>query len=60
MRRIEAIMGSVLWAAVALLLPMTALEPVAAGERVAEPVAAFEPCEDGSVRLAMGCAGATL
>ena len=60
MRKLDAIFACLLWAAMALLLPMTALEPVAAVVRAPAPVAALASCEDGSVRLAMGCAGTVL
>jgi hypothetical protein len=60
MRRFEGMMGSVLWVAVAVLLPMTALEPVAAVSRAPQPALALGACADGSVHLAMGCASAVL
>jgi len=60
MRTIESVMGSLLWVAVALLLPMTALEPVAAVVPAPEAAIAVAACDDGSPRLAMGCASAAL
>jgi uncharacterized membrane protein YjfL (UPF0719 family) len=60
MRRIDGVMGSFLWAAVAVLLPMAALEPVTAVAQAPEPALALAACDDGSENLAMGCAGATL
>ena len=57
MRKIDVWMGAALWALVAVLLPMSALEPVGAAAQAAvapsQPVAAAS-C-DGSARLAMGC-----
>jgi hypothetical protein len=57
MRRFEAIVGAAIWIAVATLMPMSALEPVARGAAQAAAAlhAAASPCEDGSPRLAMGC-----
>jgi hypothetical protein len=57
MRRFEALVGAAIWIAVAILMPMSALEPVGAGDTsaAAPRLAAASPCEDGSPRLAMGC-----
>jgi hypothetical protein len=56
MRRFEAVVGAAIWIAVATLMPMSALEPVAGGTAQAAPLqAAGAHCEDGSPRLAMGC-----
>jgi hypothetical protein len=56
MRRFEAVVGAAIWIAVAILMPMSALEPVGSGvAQAASRAAAGSPCEDGSPRLAMGC-----
>lgn len=54
MRSIESWLGSLMWVAVAVLMPMAALEPVSPGV-VAKPDYAAAPCADGSANLAMGC-----
>jgi hypothetical protein len=56
MHRFEAIAGSVVWIAVALLMAAVALEPVEvhAQPSAAQTVAAAT-CADGSAELAMGC-----
>jgi hypothetical protein len=56
MHRFEAIAGSLVWMAVALLMPAVALEPVEVQARppAAKAVAAAT-CADGSAELAMGC-----
>ena len=58
MRKLDVWMGAACWALVAVLMPMAALEPVAAvqGARVEAPPLAAGLCDDGSARLAMGCA----
>jgi hypothetical protein len=57
MRKLDMWLGAAFWALVAVLMPMSALEPIA-GMRVAPtraaPLAA-SVCDDGSARLAMGC-----
>jgi hypothetical protein len=57
MRKLIPWMAALLWALVAVLMPMSALEPVgtahAAAVPAAEPLAAAA-C-DGGARLAMGC-----
>jgi hypothetical protein len=61
MRKIETWLTGLLWVAVAVLLPMAALEPV--GLASAQPVApalALDSCTDGSAHLAMGCASISL
>jgi hypothetical protein len=45
---------------VATLLPLTALEPVAAAPVVSPAAAEPCPCTDGSVNLAMGCTAVML
>ena len=61
MRKFESWLTGLLWVAIALLLPMAALEPVSrAGARAAEAGFAASPCEDGSAHLAMGCASILL
>jgi hypothetical protein len=51
MRKDEIWDGAALWILVAVLMPMAALEPVAAAPA---PVMA-SLCGDGSARLTMGC-----
>jgi hypothetical protein len=58
MRKFETCLAGLLWIAVAVLLPMAALEPV--GSVSIETAAAFASCDDGSVHLAMGCASVQL
>ena len=61
MRNMETWMAGLLWVAVALLLPMAALEPVSlASARAATPAIALGACADGSAHLAMGCASISL
>ena len=61
MRRTETWLTGLLWVAVALLLPMAALEPVTlAGAQAAAPSLALGACSDGSAHLAMGCASISL
>ena len=61
MRRMESWMAGLLWVAVAIGLPMAALEPVSlAGARSPAPALALGACDDGSAHLAMGCASISL
>ncbi|MFL6844998.1 MAG: hypothetical protein ACJ8ER_08985 [Allosphingosinicella sp.] len=60
MRRIELWLGSLAWIAVAVLLPMAALEPVGTASATSEPALALGFCDDGSAHLAMGCASVQL
>ena len=61
MRKTESWLAGLLWTAVALLLPMAALEPVAvASLRSATAGLASGVCDDGSAHLAMGCASILL
>jgi hypothetical protein len=56
MHRFEAIAGSAVWVAVALLMAAVALEPVEVRAHAPEAAAvAFATCADGSAQLAMGC-----
>jgi hypothetical protein len=56
MRKLESWLIGALWVAVALLLPMAALEPVSvAGVEAATAGLAAGACDDGSAHLAMGC-----
>lgn len=59
MRKLENCLIGLLWVAVALLLPMVALEPVS-GVRAATAGLAANACDDGSAHLAMGCASILL
>ena len=61
MRKLETWLAGLLWVAVALLLPMAALEPVSR-RRAAPPAPALAlgACADGSAHLAMGCASIQL
>ena len=58
MRKFETCLAALLWLAVAVLLPMAALEPV--GRAAARPELALVACDDGSAQLAMGCASMAL
>jgi hypothetical protein len=61
MRNLETCLTGLLWFAVALLLPMAALEPVSvASVRAATSGLAAATCDDGSAHLAMGCASILL
>jgi hypothetical protein len=61
MRNMETWLAALLWVAVALLLPMAALEPVSlASAPAAAPALALGVCADGSAHLAMGCASVQL
>ena len=59
MRKLETWLTGLLWVAVALLLPMAALEPVS-GVQAATAGLAAGPCDDGSAHLVMGCASILL
>lgn len=58
MRNFETGLTGLLWVAVAVLLPMAALEPVSPPR--AEQALALGACDDGSAHLAMGCASISL
>lgn len=61
MRKFETWLTGLLWAAMALLLPMAALQPVSvASVPAAAGGLAAGACEDGSAHLAMGCASILL
>jgi hypothetical protein len=61
MRKLETWLIGLLLAAVALLLPMAALEPVSVATlRSATGGLAAAACDDGSAHLAMGCASVAL
>jgi hypothetical protein len=58
MQKFEAIAGSTIWIATALLMAAAALEPVEV--RAQTPAAAAKAvvvatCDDGSAQLALGC-----
>ena len=55
MRSFESWIGSLIWVAVAVLMPMAALEPVAAGGADTRIEQAVALCADGAANLAMGC-----
>jgi hypothetical protein len=59
MRKLETWLTGLLAIAVALLLPMAALEPVS-GLRASAAGLAAGACDDGSAHLAMGCASILL
>jgi len=59
MRKFDTWLIGFLWIAMALLLPMAALEPVS-GVRAATAGLAAGACDDGSAHLAMGCASILL
>lgn len=61
MRKLDGWLTGASWAAVALLLPMAALEPATvAGVQAAMGSVAAAACDDGSAHLAMGCASILL
>lgn len=61
MRKLQTWLAGLTLAAVALLLPMAALEPLCvSGVRAAAAGLATGACEDGSAHLAMGCASILL
>ena len=60
MHKIETMLVGLLWVAVALLLPMAALEPVSLAGAAETPAFAMDACADGSAHLAMGCASISL
>ena len=60
MHKMETLLAGLLWVAVALLLPMAALEPVGGSAERAAPSLALGECADGSAHLAMGCASIQL
>ncbi len=61
MHKLESWLTGLLWAALALLLPMAALEPVSVARvRAATSGLAAAACDDGSAHLAMGCASVLL
>ena len=60
MRKFETLLTGLLWLAVALLLPMAALEPVSSAAARAAPSLGLGQCADGSAHLAMGCASIQL
>ena len=59
MRKMETGLTGLLWVAVALLLPVAALEPVIPASAQAAG-RALGACADGSAHLAMGCASISL
>ena len=59
MRKRDMIVGGLVWAALALLMPVVALEPVRAVVSHMSPEGGFRAapsCADGSASLIMGCA----
>ena len=60
MRKIETWLTGLLLAAVALLLPLAAFEPVIPASAQAATGLALGACADGSAHLAMGCASISL
>lgn len=60
MRKFESWLSGTLWVAVALLLPIAALEPVSEASLRAAGSFAVGACDDGSAHLAMGCASILL
>lgn len=62
MGKVETFLAGLVWVAVAVLLPMAALEPVslASSRAGAAPAFALGACDDGSAHLAMGCASVSL
>ena len=58
MRKRDVLMGALVWAALAMLMPVVALEPVQAVARGMSPDKLLEAtaCADGSASLIMGCA----
>ena len=60
MRKMETWLTGLLMAAVALLLPIAAFEPVIPASAQAASLALGGACADGSAHLAMGCASVSL
>ena len=60
MRRMETWLTGLLWVAVALLLPVAALEPVIPASVQTAGLLLDDACADGSAHLAMGCASISL
>ena len=57
MRNVRFWATTALWLAVATLMPMAALEPVASAHAAEAPAEMVALCADGSANLAMGCEG---
>ena len=55
MKKFEALIGTVVWMTVSLLMAAAALEPVEVKARTVESQASLSACPDGSAQLAMGC-----
>ena len=55
MRKLESLLGAAMWIAVAVLMPLAALEPVSAAREPARTDYAVSLCADGEANLAMGC-----
>ena len=57
MRRDNVWLGAAFWAALAVLMPMVALEPTGAAHAATSPAAAASAasCGKGEARLMMGC-----
>ena len=61
MREMETWLAGLLWVAVALLMPMAALQPVnLARAEAGAPALTLGACADGSAHLAMGCSSMSL
>jgi hypothetical protein len=60
MSKFETWLTGLLLAALAVLMPMAALEPVSAGTPAAAAGIAVTACDDGSAHLVMGCASILL
>jgi hypothetical protein len=60
MRKLETGLIAAVWVAVALLMPMSALEPVGGPAATASPRLAVAPCEDGAPRTLIGCVTVSL
>jgi len=59
MRKRDMIVGGLVWAALAMLMPLIALEPVRAVASHMSPESLYQAtpsCVDGSASLIMGCA----
>jgi hypothetical protein len=60
MRQMETWLAGLLWVAVALLLPMAALEPVSLARAATTPAPVLGTCGEGGVDLVMGCSSMSL
>jgi hypothetical protein len=60
MRKLETCLFAAFWAAVALLMPMSALQPVGDDAALAAPRLAVASCASEAPRTLLGCATVSL